>query len=114
MWMREKLHADFPGLTCLTEARDVLGPYALFGLDIDPLVMKKHCLDLESDHPSSRLIDLDVYTANGRQVDRGSLDLQGRSCLVCDQWAVDCIRAKRHTFEETISKVHELLTPFRT
>ena len=114
MWVREKLHADFPELACLTEARDVLGPYALFGLDIDPPIVKKHCVGLETERPSSRLIDLDVYTADGRQVDRGSLGLQGRSCLVCDQRAVDCIRAKRHTFEETISKVHELLTPFRT
>ena len=114
LWMREKLHAGFPGLACLTEARDVLGPYALFGLDIDPPVVKKRCVGLETDHPSARLIDLDVYAADGRQIDLVSLGLQGRSCLVCDQQAVDCIRAKRHAFEETICKVHELLAPFRT
>lgn len=114
LWMMERLCASFPGLVCLTEASDVLGPYALLGLDADPLAVKKRCVGLETDHPSSRLTDLDVYAADGRQIDRGSLALQGRSCLVCDQRAVDCIRAKRHSFEETLCKVHELLAPFRT
>ena len=63
--------------------------------------------------PSARLFDLDVYTPNGKQVDRAALGLTARTCLICEQSAMDCIRTKRHSFEATIDKVHELLKPYR-
>lgn len=113
-WMLDQLPAHFanPAIEC--ETSDLLGPYAILGINADPIAVKEACIQLEAEHPSSRLIDLDVYAIDGTQIDRGCLGHESRSCLVCDQRAVDCIRSKRHSFEETLCKVHELLAPFRT
>ena len=114
LWMLNQLPAVLPGIVESSKFHDVLGPYAILGLDADPKMVKEACVHLETGHPSSRLIDLDVYSPDGQQVDRNALGLPGRTCLVCDQPAVDCIRAKRHSLHTVIHRVHELLAPFRT
>lgn len=112
--MLDQLPASLPGLATLYESHDLLGPYVILALDSDPFAVKEVCIQAETEHPSSRLIDLDVYAADGTQIDRGCLGHESRTCLLCDQKAVDCIRSKRHSFKEVIAKVHELLAPFRT
>jgi holo-ACP synthase len=113
LWVLDNLAENFPGRLCLAKTQDDLGPYAILALDVEPREAKKRCVILESVHPSARLVDLDVYDINGQQIDRRKLGLSGRSCLVCRQPAVECIRVKRHSFDEIIGKVHELLTYFR-
>lgn len=108
-----QLTLDFPGASVLEKSSDALGPYAIIALQIDPRDAKKRCIALETGHPAARLIDLDVYSAAGAQIDRASLGVAARSCLVCRSPAVDCIRLKRHSLEEVIAHTHELLSPFR-
>ena len=96
----------------LEKSFDALGPYAIIALQTDPRAAKQHCIALETGHPAARLIDLDVYSAAGEQIDRASLGLAARPCLVCRSPAVDCIRLKRHTLDEVIAKTHELLRSF--
>src|ERR1035437_4406441 len=108
-WMLGELFVVFPELTPVVEVRDALGPDALASLDMDPVELKKRCIELETSCAAGRLIDLDVYSARGIQIDRQHLSLPGRVCLVCDQAAVECIRNKRHSFDEVIGKVNELL-----
>jgi holo-ACP synthase CitX len=113
-WMSEHVKAEFPAAIPLASSFDVLGHYLILGLEDDSHSVKRRCIELETGHPSSRLIDLDVYTPDGVQVDRALLGLAARSCLVCDQRAVDCIRTRRHGFDEIVAQAHELLAPFRT
>ncbi|MBS1228084.1 MAG: Apo-citrate lyase phosphoribosyl-dephospho-CoA transferase [Proteobacteria bacterium] len=96
----------------LERSSDALGPFAIIALAIDPREVKKACIALETAHPAARLIDLDVYSAAGVQIDRASLGVAARPCLVCQSPAVDCIRLKRHSLEEVIAQTHELLSPF--
>ena len=112
--MLGELSICFPDLLTPAVTLDVLGPYVIMGLDMDPVAVKSQCIRLETSHPAARLIDLDVYSASGIQINRASLDLPRRTCLVCNQPAVDCIRTKRHSFDEVIGKAHELLAHFRT
>ena len=108
----DQLVLDFPGALVLEKSIDALGPYAIIALKTDPPAAKRHCIALETGHPAARLIDLDVYSAAGAQIDRASLGVAARGCLVCQSPAVDCIRLKRHSLEEVIAKTHELLSPF--
>jgi holo-ACP synthase CitX len=112
-WMSGRAGAEFPGAARLASSFDALGPCLILGLDGDPVSVKRKCVELETGHPSSRLADLDVYTPGGAQIGRAALGLAARPCLVCDRRAVDCIRAKRHGFNEVVARVHELLAPFR-
>ena len=111
-WMSGGVDAEFPGAARLASSFDALGPCLILGIDGDPVSVKRKCVELETGHPSSRLVDLDVYTPAGGQIGRASLGLPARSYLVCDQRAVDCIRARHHGFDEVIARVHELLAPF--
>lgn len=108
----DRLVQDFPGSSQLEKSFDALGPYTIIALETDPQAAKTHCIALEASHPAARLIDLDVYSAAGVQIDRASLGVAARSCLVCQSPAVDCIRLKRHSLEEVIAKTHELLSSF--
>lgn len=111
-WMSGRIAAEFPGAIRLASSFDALGPCLILGLEGEASAVKRRCVALESAHPSSRLIDLDVYTPDGAQIDRASLDLIARSCLVCARQALDCIRARRHGYDEIIARAHALLAPF--
>lgn len=113
-WMLGELTISFPGLVMPGITWDLLGPYAIMALNGEPVEAKKRCINLETSHPSARLIDLDVYSKVGVQIDRASLGFPGRPCLVCKQSAVECIRVKRHSLAEVIGKAHALLAHFRT
>lgn len=107
-----ELAEAFPGIVCLTQACDALGPYAILTADSDPVTAKTRCIGLEMQRPVARLVDLDVYSAAGVHIDRGRLGFPPRRCLVCKQAAVDCMRAKRHPTAEIVAKAHALLEHF--
>jgi len=109
----EQIAAAFHGSLLVAADRDALGHFALRLLDADPLAVKRLCIELEESHPAARLLDLDVYASETVQIGRASLGLPARRCLLCDQPAVDCIRVKRHPFDEVIAKAHALLASFR-
>ena len=79
------------GASPASRGLDALGPWAIFRTTLPAEVVKRIAVDRESARPSGRLLDLDVYD-DGRQVDRASLGLPPRTCLVCDEPAVECIR----------------------
>lgn len=113
-WALGELSNNFPGLLMRGKACDLLGPYAIMALDTDPVATKECCMLIESRHPAARLVDLDVYSGMGIQIDRGCLGLPARACLVCRQPAVECMRLKRHSLAEVTGKADELLAHFRT
>lgn len=111
-WMSGRIAEEFPAATRLASSFDALGPYRLLGLEDEPSAVKRRAIALERAHPSSRLIDLDVHAPGGKQIDRASLGLAARSCLVCERRAVDCIRVRRHDCGEVLARMHALLAPF--
>lgn len=104
---------EFPETENFTRSCDSLGPFAVIPLDQEAILVKRRCIAMEAAYPFARLVDLDVFNGNGIQIDRASLGLSPRPCLVCDQAAVDCIRLWRHETEEVLRKTDELLAPFR-
>jgi triphosphoribosyl-dephospho-CoA synthase len=91
------------------EGRDVLGPWAAVTCEETPAAAKHWCMAVEEALSAGRLVDLDVFGGDGRQADRRSLGLPARRCLVCEQAAVDCIRAGRHAIEDLHGAVGSLL-----
>jgi holo-ACP synthase CitX len=91
----------------------VLGPLCFMMLELEPSEVKQRCMAVETAQSFGRLLDIDVYDGNGRQVDRGSLGVAPRRCLVCNLPATECIRLGRHTIQEVIKKTDEYLAHFR-
>jgi len=93
--------------------KDALGPFAVMQAPTEPQEVKRLCIRIETQRPSARLVDLDVYDSNGKPVDRASLGLPPRRCLVCDQPAADCQRLQRHSPEEILKAADGLLAHIR-
>lgn len=112
-WALDKLAEEHPGLAILENTHDLLGSYAIVGIQQAAVEAKRRCIELETSQPAARLVDLDVYNIQGRQIDRAALSLQSRPCLVCNRSAVECIRIGRHTASDLMEKINELLAPYR-
>ncbi|HEY7746410.1 MAG TPA: citrate lyase holo-[acyl-carrier protein] synthase [Desulfuromonadales bacterium] len=111
-WARQEAEAACGGRTGLREGHDRLGPFAILGSAMEPVSLKRICVELEAVAPFARLIDADVYDPQGAAVDRAFLGLPPRPCLVCDAPAKDCIRLGHHDEAELSRRVYELLAPF--
>ena len=88
---------------------DPLGPFALYRTETDSRAAKLLAISLESGHPAGRLLDLDIYDPWGRPVSRAGLELAPRSCLICTEPALACIRAQRHTSEALKARAHMVI-----
>ena len=95
-WGERELGSALP-VVLARRGCDALGPYALYRLPLDPAEAKRLAMGVESGHPAGRLLDLDIYDATGRALDRAALGFPPRACLLCGEAALACIRAGRHT-----------------
>lgn len=111
-WARQSLMAAYPQLLEYAAGDDALGPFAILAGRVDPYALKRGCVELESSFATSRLLDADVYSANGVAVDREALQLGQRRCLICEAPAKECIRLGRHPHAELVKKTDELLRHF--
>jgi len=109
----DRLAEEYTGLVILEISHDLLGSYAVAGIQQAAEEVKIRCIELETSQPSARLVDLDVYDSQGRQIDRAFLSLPPRPCFVCNRSAVECIRLGRHTAADLTEKINELLAPYR-
>lgn len=65
--------------------------------------------ELEDSRPVARLFDLDVLTPDGGVLERGTLGLAPRKCLLCDQPAKVCGRSRTHGLPALTGQVEALL-----
>lgn len=99
--------------TIEAETRDALGPFALLLVENCSTVdVKNIAMRWEESASWNRLVDIDVYEPNGRQIDRVFMGCKPRRCLACDQSARECIRIGRHASQEIIERVSEALRAF--
>jgi triphosphoribosyl-dephospho-CoA synthase len=96
-------------LELLLSRSDLLGPFRLAQASASPGAAKRIAVTLEARDPAGRLLDIDVYRLDGTQVDRASLGLEPRACLLCVQPAGECIRLQRHSLAELQARVDGLL-----
>ena len=82
------------------EAVDDGGHHALYLLDGDARDWKKQVIALENRAPLARLWDIDIIDRDGKTVSRRDLGLPPRRCLICDDDAKTCARARRHSIGE--------------
>lgn len=76
------------------------------------LDVKRACCHIEDTHPYGRLMDLDVLEPVGEgvaPVSRDRVGLEPRRCLLCDRPARECMRSHRHSYEELLRKIDEIL-----
>jgi holo-ACP synthase/triphosphoribosyl-dephospho-CoA synthase len=88
------------------------GPTAILAVDGDADKLKQACMAIEESGFYTRLFDIDVFDATGRQIARSSLGHPERSCFLCNQPAVLCRRLGRHSSTEIGDNVAWRLSAF--
>ena len=99
----EALRAAFP---CgEPEVRDLETGFEAYLLtNLPPLEAKRIACRIEDTHPLGRLMDIDVIV-NEAPVSRSEIGLEPRRCLLCDNEARYCMRARTHTTGELLEKI---------
>lgn len=76
----------------------------------EAIVLKKSGLSLEGEHPLGVLFDIDVTDRDGTRISREDIGFSPRPCIVCkENPAFLCIRGKKHTLEETLNIIHNMI-----
>lgn len=86
------------------------GYEAFFCADGSPEDLKKLMARLEEQTPVGRLYDIDVLRTDGTKVSREEFGLPARACLLCGEAAHSCSRSRRHSVEELIVRIREILS----
>ncbi len=87
------------------------GPEAILAVRSGASAVKQIAVSLEDEHAFSRLLDIDVFDAEGRQLSRQTSGSY-RSCLLCELPAAVCMRERKHGAEEIMAAVQGLLRQF--
>lgn len=79
------------------------GYYALIHLPDDDVISIKHFLmHIEETHPLGRLIDLDIFHRQNKSVSRIDIGAPLRTCMLCEEPAILCMRYQKHSLEEML------------
>ena len=108
-WGLAELTDRFDRVETWARDRDALGPYAILRNAEPADAVKLACIAIEDSRPAARLLDLDVYDANGTRLSRIGFGAPPRACLLCNHPAVDCMRLHRHSWDRVIDHAHHLL-----
>ena len=71
--------------------------------------IKKKCEAFEESHRLGRLIDVDVADAEGHYISSNKM----KKCFLCNEYsAIECMHAKRHSYEELRSFIQEKIQDY--
>jgi holo-ACP synthase CitX len=90
------------------------GPEFLGAVAADACAVKEFTLAIEETHPLGRLYDIDVIGQDGQKCDRSDMQKDERRCLLCDQPAFVCGRARAHSVEEMLNKIQSMCDAYFT
>ncbi|MBS6719842.1 MAG: citrate lyase holo-[acyl-carrier protein] synthase [Peptoniphilus harei] len=76
--------------------------------------IKEKMIGLEEESREGRLLDIDIYDRDFKQISRSSLGLSERKCIICDDLARTCIKKERHRQDELEKKVREILKNYKS
>jgi holo-ACP synthase len=85
------------------------GDEAFLVVDAGAWSVKKITTFIEENHRLGRLFDFDVFNENGEQLSRSGIGLHARRCLLCSNSAKACGRSRKHSVNELLNSIYELI-----
>lgn len=89
--------------------KEKTGFEAFYCADGSPEKLKRLMTPLEDNSAAGRLYDIDIICTDGLKVSREDLGLPVRSCLLCGENAHACSRSRRHTVDELVKRIKDIL-----
>ena len=91
------------------------GYEAYYLLSLPAEEAKRTACHVEDTHPLGRLLDIDVIPGDvpsASAMTRADIGLEPRKCLLCDQPARYCMRARTHTREELLARIEQMVRTY--
>lgn len=96
------------------EIKEKTGYEGFFSIQAEALKIKRVLGDLEKNSSLGRLFDIDVIRTDGQKVSRTELDLEPRTCIICNRPAFECSRSRKHSVDEIIDREIEIMYDYFT
>ncbi len=106
--VKSKLLAEGIEVSSETLTDTGMGPFSLLAIHAGAIAVKLIMVSLEQESPRGRLWDIDVIGRHG-PVDRPSLGLRPRKCLVCEESAHVCRRLGAHPLDEVVAAAWKIV-----
>lgn len=87
--------------------RGAEGPILYVSVHEDVLVLKTIAVNFEETQILGRCLDLDVYDLEGKSISRQELGYPRRKCYLCEDYAHNCVRSRRHSEQEVIGYIEQ-------
>ena len=87
----------------------ITGMEYLAVVNCDGKFIKEKMIKVEENSLGGRLLDIDIYDENFKQVSRSSLNLLERKCIICGDTARSCIKEERHSLGELEDKARKII-----
>ncbi|MFR0734375.1 MAG: citrate lyase holo-[acyl-carrier protein] synthase [Oscillospiraceae bacterium] len=99
------------GISCLHRERygPATGNEGFYVVSGDAAALKQLTVEMEEHCEIGRLLDLDVLDPRGEKMERQSLGLMPRRCLICGGPAWACARSRSHSVQELRQKTETML-----
>lgn len=81
-------------------------------IDMFPNDIKKLSVKIEESSKLGRIFDIDVYIEDGSSIGRETINMTPRGCIICGDNARICARSGKHSLEETLNKVNEIINNY--
>ena len=83
-----------------------------WAVDGDARFIKENLCLLEDSVALGRLFDIDVIQTDGMKISRTDLGFSTRKCLICNQEAFVCSRARTHSVKELLEQECQIMTNY--
>lgn len=87
------------------------GKAILMVMNLGSIEAKNRAVKIEEQHGLGRIFDIDVYV-EGQSVGRENINKSPRKCLICNEDARLCMRGYKHSLEEVIDSVNNLINTY--
>ena len=78
-------------------------------MDAEAEIIKQALAVPEEEIALGRLYDIDIIRKDRTKVSREEIGLPHRTCLLCGHPAHECSRSRRHTVDELVARIQEMI-----
>lgn len=111
-YILEKLEEKQIGILYKKRLEKNTGPEGYISVNNNALATKILMIEIEGTHPLGRILDIDVFDEENKQISRKGLKLEVRKCLICSKDARICMRENGHTQEELLGKIDDIIEEY--
>lgn len=110
--LTKKLRENYNEILLQEVSVSAAGHQAFLVVEADSEELKRLTVSIEEQHPLGRIFDYDVFNANCKQINRASLGLGERTCLLCGGNVTICRRSGKHSLEDILQRIDILIAEY--